>query len=651
MAHLPITLTPSHKLAALRRRATLMIALAAGACCSISHAQDTAQPPASPPIPTAIPATGGFPVSKLIIQFVREHPQNPDPATLLDAAIEIEDTPGGFAPPSGSGLPRKLWLADLPTFKDNRFTERGLTLISPAVYQRLKDLGYVGAYVIPDPAQLRVEGGHVVDLRPPGETSLTLQITLGIVTEVRTIGLGDRFDPEQKDEATNSPYHERIRARSPVLPYTDGDPVRKDLLRKSEVDDYVFRLNRQPGRRTDVAVGASGTQPGAVTLDYLVTENRPWLLFGQVANNGSSGTSAWREQFGFIHNDLTNNDDILSLTYATAHFSSLHVVAGSYDSPLFDSEVLRGKAYGSWYTYEASDVGFPDETFEGDGWTAGGELAWNFFQSHENFVDLFGGARYQRISVDNTVAAVSGDDGFLIPYVGLRLERETEVDRTNAQAAFEFGTGGDEDIDTLGRTNADESWTVLKAQGRHSFFLDPFFSDTSAKEGGLANELAFQAVGQYAFGNRLIPNEMQTAGGLYTVRGYDESVIAGDNAFIATAEYRFHVAKSITPSTNPGSLFGRQFRFAPQYKYGPTDWDLILKAFVDVGRVTYSDRLSFEKDSTLVGAGIGAELSITRHLNIRVDWGFALADLEDSAGNSVVDSGHNELHFVFTAIY
>ena len=94
-------------------------------------------------------------------------------------------------------------------------------------------------------------------------------------------------------------------------------------------------------------------------------------------------------------------------------------------------------------------------------------------------------------------------------------------------------------------------------------------------------------------------------------------------------------------------MFGEPFRTSPQYVYGHPDWDLILKGFVDIGHSIISEPFSFEDDETLIGAGIGVELLYRRNLNVRLDWGFALDDLE--AGD--VNSGSNRLHLVATILF
>jgi hemolysin activation/secretion protein len=98
----------------------------------------------------------------------------------------------------------------------------------------------------------------------------------------------------------------------------------------------------------------------------------------------------------------------------------------------------------------------------------------------------------------------------------------------------------------------------------------------------------------------------------------------------------------------PGKLFDKPFRWAPQYPYGTPDWDLILRAFVDAGcAMSNNGEDFFEDDATLVGAGIGAEFLFKRNFSARVDWGVALKDLPERG----VDAGSNRFHLLFTVLY
>ncbi len=632
---------------------------------------DAALPQPAPPEPTEADGERRR-ITGFTVHYVRPNPNLPTPEAVLEATVELVETPEGYiAPPplEERGLPEaptvvRIRLADFPTLENQWLFDSALARIAPAVVERLQDLGLIGVYVEPSPDQFAVVEGKVVDLRPPDETGVQLDITTGIVTDMRTIGMADDL-PE--DERINHPRHARIRARSPVAPEPreapeegpDGEAEavqRPDVLRRDLIDDYVHRLNRHPGRRVDVAVAPTGTEFGGVTLDYLVAENRPWFLYAQIANTGTASTDRLRERFGFVHNQLTNSDDIFSIDYLTANFDELHAVNVSYQRPFPETERWWWRVYGGWSEYTATDVGVQLAQFKGESWAAGGEVIWNIEQVEDLFIDVVVGARWEQISVDNRFAGIEGETDFVIPYGGLRLERYRDTIRTFGEVMFETNLSGLADtdpaqIDRLGRLDADTSWLTMRGVVAHSFFLEPLFDPNPEEGGTLSHELAFAVRGQYAFGSRLVPNFQEVAGGLYTVRGYPEAIAAGDNAYVLNAEYRWHIPKGFDTEPQPASFFGRPFRFAPQHQYGPTDWDLIARVFVDFGQTFDNDRLPFERNQTLLGTGVGAEIQLSRHFSARVDWGFALHDVEDALGNDLVEAGDDRVHFVVTLVY
>lgn len=623
-------------------------------------------PPATPRTPastreaTPLPTDGGrHRITHVEIEYVRENAGHPSAEEVLEAVVPLVETEGGFvAPREGEGAPpvRSIPLSQIPTLEDPMFFDSALARFAPAVVIRLQQLGLIGVYAEPDRAQFGVVGGQVQDRRDPGDTSLRLLITTGHVTEVNSTGLGERL-PE--GETVNNPVHARIREHSPIQPGDDADASAPgagegttNLLQGDRIDRYVHFLSRHPGRRVDVAVAATGDEPGAVALDYLVTENRPWLLYAQISNTGTDSTDSLRERFGFIHNQLTNTDDVFSVEYLTSNFDDLHALVTSYERPIFDPRV-RGRVFGSWYTYTASDVGQPDADFDGDGWSVGAEVIWNFLQINDRFFDAIAGFRYEGIEVDNQLADIEGDERVVVGYVGGRYERIGTAASTRASASLEFSLDGldGDSTNTLGRFDADRDWTTLQLGIEQSFFLEPLIDPDLSENASLVHEFVLTGRAQLAFDHRLIPTYQQIAGGLFTVRGYDEAVVAGDSVFIGSAEYRFHLPRSFSPEPQPANFLGAPFRFSPQYKYGPVDWDLIFKAFVDVGVTENSDRQSFEEDNTLVGAGIGAELQLARRLNARVDVGWALTDAEAVAGDVENHAGDVRVHFLVTLIF
>lgn len=512
----------------------------------------------------------------------------------------------------------------------------------------IQQAGVMGMFSIPNAEDISASDE---DLRE-GRTALRISMYVPVVSKVRTIAGGERISGEKID----NPAHERIRKNSPVK--AEG------LLLRKSIDEYIFRLNRHPGRRVDAAVASAGDpeHPEEVYFDYLVSENRPWTAYFQISNTGTDSTNQWRERFGFSHNQLTGHDDVLRLDYITAGFQESHAVVGSYDLPLADR--LSVRAYGSWSQFDASELGASGlEKYSGESSSAGGELTWNAWQRNETFLDVFAGAKWQFVAIEQTTLGTSvpgANSSFFLPYVGARIQRDTDASSSMAQVSYEWTVEGvtspnpDEVTNGLGRLGCDTDWATVTYDASTQFYLEPLFNPKNPKYMTLAHELAFSVHGQWVPGNeRLIPYFEQTAGGMYTVRGYPESAAAGDNVVVASAEYRFHLPRSLAPSSDPDS----RFAWRPQGPYGKPDWDLIFKAFIDAGQTTNSQiESSFESDETLVGAGLGAELQIARNFNLRIDWGVALDEITGrSEDGAVIDDpiskGSSQLHIALTLLY
>lgn len=593
-------------------------------------------------------------------------PGLPDTGLMGGTPVRLYRTPEGTYAGWRMEGAEMTTLGALESAGTQRYHASAVLEICRSVAAHLSDeFNIVGSTVAPDPQQIDVAEATLDDLRG-GATDLNLLVLTGRVTQVRTIASGDRV-PD--DERIDNPRHDRIRTRSPL--------DRGSVLDKEDLDNYIFRLNRHPGRQVDVALSA-GEGTGGVTLDYLVGENKPWFLYGQISNTGTRQTDRIRERVGFIHNQLTSEltkgrvtrDDILNIDFITTQLDESNALLVSYERPIGDTDNWRFRVSGSWSEYTASEVGFAGEQFEGQSYSLGADAIVNVYQNRELFIDLFFGATWQNHDVVNNLVNIAGEEDFLFPHIGATAISETEQRSTRAQVQFEFLFDALTSVDSgqlnnLGRLFPDDEWIVLSWDAEHSFFLEPFlhgdsFADpTTASSSTLAHELAFQFRGQYTFGDdRLIPQAEMVAGGLYSVRGYPESVVAGDSVLLGTVEYRYHVPRAFGIARSPADdgrkvakamrrFMGEDFRFSPQQVYGRPDWDLILRGFVDVGHTMINDSLSFENDETLIGVGVGVELQLKQNVNLRADWGFALEDLP----NQNVNDGSNRLHVVATIIF
>ena len=105
--------------------------------------------------------------------------------------------------------------------------------------------------------------------------------------------------------------------------------------------------------------------------------------------------------------------------------------------------------------------------------------------------------------------------------------------------------------------NADEHYATLDFNLGYSTYLEPLLrpsawrDPTTELSSTLAHELALGVHGQYAFDYRLIPQASQIVGGLYSVRGYDQSVAVGDTVVVGSFEYRFHVPRILPVQREP----------------------------------------------------------------------------------------------------
>lgn len=585
-----------------------------------------------------------YPISEFQLVYLHaDHPGLPPLDEVAALEVALGRTAEGYAAPRPQEDTVTLRLADVAERPVEQYAATAIQHILEALVGSFSERRILGVYVAPDAAQIDGTGR---DLRPDGETALRLVITTAVVADLRTVATGKRFPPE---DAIDHPAHRRIRARSPIEP---GDLVHRGLL-----DDYVFRLSRHPGRRVDAAIGP-GPREGEVVLDYLVAENKPLVAYSQLSNTGTGETNRLRQRFGLIHGQLTNHDDVLGLDYITTGFEDVHALLGTYEGPVAQTDRLRWRVFGSFNDFSASEVGFPDDFFNGQSWTAGADLIWNFHQDRSFFVDAVVGLRLDSHDVENQVVAVRGKERFASSYVGVRLEEQTAWYSLTAGLFAEWMAGALTDPDPvelsgLGRLLPDTDWAMLRWNLDAAVFIEPLVNwkawrDTTTPESStLAHELALRFRGQWAGDNRLVPQVQQTIGGFRSVRGYPESVVAGDSVIIANLEYRFHLPRALPVQPTPAELFGEPFRIAPQNVYGRPDWDLVFRAFLDYGRSFVSDKLPLEREETLLGTGIGVELQLHRHLNVQFDWGFAL---RDSASRGV-SSGSNRVHFLLSIFF
>ena len=365
---------------------------------------------------------------------------------------------------------------------------------------------------------------------------------------------------------------------------------------------------------------------------------------------------------------------MLQLDYVTGNFTEVNGVLASYEAPFVRGGRFRGRVFGAWSQYDASVLGVPDvagqNPFSGTQVDTGLQLITNVFQYREFFVDTVLGVDYEYIDVKNDLNPVGlqrQKEDFLLGSAGLRVERYAPFSSLTGQLVVERNFGGitdthEDELAGLGRNTPglEANFITLRWDLDFSVFIEPLFSPsswqapTAFETKSLAHELFFSFQGQQALNSRLIPQQEAIVGGLYTVRGYPEADVVGDNALVFTAEYRLHIPRLFSPGGKPVQVpvLGK-FRGRPEYQYSYADWDLMLRTFIDVGQTGFYDRQPGDVSQTLTGTGVGLELRVLRYLTARVDAGFALKSVTPVAGSNsgVTDVGDCKVNFSVRILY
>ncbi len=481
----------------------------------------------------------------------------------VDVKVD-KNTPKAIPKVVMNGKPVKIRVSD---FGEPRVMSAAAMLdVYDAVVKKLTDRGLIGVYILAD-----VNPHKGVDERDAAQGVIDVKVNVHIseVAKIRTIArripyrlaLPKINDDDAPDgQPVKDPKHLWIKEKSPVFvsnPKKPGGPLEKPRLQ-----NYLSRLNRFPGRRVDAAINAIG-EPGKVMLDYLIKEQKNYVIYAQEANNGTKSTGEWRSRLGVELRQLANKDDILRLEYTTTDLSRFNSGILNYQFALVKPDVLKARVYGLYGQFSAEDVGFSAATFKGDSLTAGAALTWTPLYWHGFPLDITAGGEFMRVTVDNSSTNGKSAVNFMLPYLAIGTDRSTDrfTLATSAQVKGSFSNQNQDQLNGLGRFESDGAFWFMNADLYASIFLEPLllgksWGDVGAdgtrwKRGILANELALIVHSQYALGNRrLIPQLELIAGGASSVRGYPESFTSGDSGFVGSIEYRLHIPRLFKPAAS-----------------------------------------------------------------------------------------------------
>ena len=250
-------------------------------------------------LPLLICAEKVYPLDLVIVRYQSFEPHLPSIYDITNLDVTFGVTHQGLSAPKRGMATKIEKLYRLGVDDEVMIDRSGLVAISQKIIAYFHSLGIQGVRVMVDPKEINAQGE---DIRGQGNASVTFLIYVGTVGQVRTLS---------KDQV-NHKKHAHIKRDAPT---NQGK-----LLKTNELENYVYYLNRHPNRRVDMEVGAFG-EPGLASIDFLIQEDKPWRLYGNVSNTGPSTVEQWQQIIGYVNTQLTNFDDILVADFATDSFN------------------------------------------------------------------------------------------------------------------------------------------------------------------------------------------------------------------------------------------------------------------------------------------------------------------------------------------
>ena len=564
------------------------------------------------------------------------NPRMPTEASLMSTPVTLYKTDKSFSgSPDSKGEKVTLTLTELAV-ANGTLTDSARMVIQNAVVSSVNTMGVGGVACLVEPAA-------------KSDDKNVIKVVAAQISGVRTVASGLRAG--ETGQAVNSDKHATIKNESPIK---EGDIMQKEVL-----EDYLYSLSRFPGRTVSAAV-SNEPSSAQVVLDYYVQEKKIFDVYASISNTGTTETSKYQERVGILATQLTNNDDILSIDYQNSNFSGTQNVNGYYDARVGTLKDFRWRVTGQWGQYYSSDLGLAGENFNGNNWGVQGDIIWTFLQKGNSFLDFDFGVKGWNAQTNNELFQSTGNANFVT--LSGTLDAMALGDTWAIQGSFGgmyTTTNADqEELDNLGRIDTSDSYFTMNGSVYGSFYLDPLL-DSSWKSSKslykpLVHEIFGSLRGQYAFDYRLTPLSQYTMGGLYTVRGFAQSITTGDNALVGTIEYRMHIPRMFSAAVPTGTFpsAAKPFRWVPDSGTGGApDWDLVLSAFFDGGTVNNNNAYAFEANTPMYSAGVGLDLTILQNVAVGIDWGWALNSIDNQSAGVQVDSGSSQFWFTATIVY
>ena len=518
-------------------------------------------------------------------------PDSPQPEVLppLEEVLPQIETPTQTTPEGIEEVPQTVLVRKFVVEGSTVFTAEELTeVLKPYTLRRLSFPEILAAQQAID--RLYLSNGYLTSgtVLPPQKLNdgiVIIEVIEGTLDKINIAGL-NRLNPDY------------VRDR---IAKATGAPLNQDSLLNAlqllQLDPLIANLSAEL---------TAGTTIGSSILELELQEADPFDLTFAYDNFRSPSVGTDRRQVSLTHRNLVGLGDLLSLGYLNTNGSN-SLNDFNYTLPINASNGTLGFRLG----YTDSEI--IEDSFE----------QFDIESENTNYEFTYRQPILQKPTQDLALSlSFSRNDSFTTAEgEPLQLSRGAEINGETDISALRF-------VQEYTTRNTKQ---VLALRSQFSLGVNLFDATINSGDRPDSNFLAWRGQAQYlrSLGSRfnlllrsdfqasdrpLVPVEQFSLGGAFSVRGYRQDALLGDNGLFGSAEVRTTVAQ--IPKLNTS---------------------IQLTPFVDFGKVWNSDDLTFDTN-TLVGTGIGLRVQSGDWFAARIDYGISLVDL-DSSGDSLQEDG------------
>ena len=433
-----------------------------------------------------------------------------------------------------------------------------------------------------------ITSGAIIAPQPIIDRTVQIQIIPGTVSEIEIVGL-DKLKPSyllsRLAKATQAPLNQ--------------DKLLK-ALQLLQVDPLIADLSAEL---------SAGIQPNTSILKVTVEEESDTFSLGlKLDNYRVSSVGTFRRQLELNEENLRSVGDRLNLAYLNTDGTNA-LNNFSYEFPLNN---YQGKIKLVYSFFDNNLTQEPFDILEINNQISNYEIKYSHHLYKSLSQELIAG-----ISFIHTNSRTTFLDGLPFPSPSGAADDEGKTKVTAIRFLQDY-------------TNRSQQ-QVWNLRSQLSVGINAFDSNISSDKpdsrfvawSGQANyyrllgsKTAILVRSQMQFANdALAPLEQFSLGGVYTVRGYAQNILIGDNGFFLSTEIQQNLLN---------------------LEKSQISLDLI--SFIDFGRIWNSRRELDQPRDTISAVGLGLRLDIKDDLLIRLDWGIPFSEIE-TAGDSLQENG------------